>query len=100
MINYGVKWPLLSFILPLISNETCYKQSICVKSAAEKKVKQAVDTVLKAIAPENSLWLLRSSRGQTHKAHNTQNECQILELNLLFQSFFVRRREIIMNSLQ
>ena len=42
----------------------------------------------------------RSSRGQTHKAHNTQNECQILELNLLFQSFFVRRREIIMNSLQ
>ena len=42
----------------------------------------------------------RSSRGQTFKAHNTQNEYQILELNLLFQSFFVRRREMIMNSLQ
>ena len=61
MINYGVKWPLLSFILPLISNETCNKQSICVKSAAEKKAKQAVDTVLKAIAPENSLWLLQKT---------------------------------------
>ena len=61
MINYGVKWPLLSFILPLISNETCNKQSICVKSAAEKKVKQAVDTVLKAIAPESSLWLLQKT---------------------------------------
>ena len=37
---------------------------------------------------------------QTFQAHNTQNECQILDLNLLFQSFFVRRREMIMNSLQ
>ena len=66
MINYGVKWPLLSFILPLISNETCYKQSICVKSAAEKKVKQAVDTVLKAIALENSLWLLQKTSEKYH----------------------------------
>ena len=42
----------------------------------------------------------RSSREQTLEAHNTQNEYQILDLNLLFQSFFVRRREMIMNSLQ
>ena len=85
----------------MLHQVTLRKGHVCRKNPAKAELKSCVlSFMILRLVTMAGVTPTRSSRGQTHKAHNTQNECQILELNLLFQSFFVRRREIIMNSLQ